>query len=75
MSNSKRIHITGTRGNWSGKREGADRASFIIENKQDAIEKGKELASKDRGQLIIHKQNGRIQEERTYGKDPYPPKG
>jgi len=26
-------------------------------------------------QLIIKKQNGRIQEERTYGQDPFPPKG
>ena len=75
MTSSKRIRITGTRGNWAGKREGASRASFTTDNKREAIDKGKELAKKNEGQLVIHKQNGRIQEERTYGKDPFPPKG
>ena len=75
MPNPKRIHITGERGNWRVKREGAKKASFTADTKQAAIEKGKELAQKDKGQLLIHKQGGQIQEERTYRKDPFPPKG
>lgn len=75
MPNAKRIHITGERGQWRGVREGAERASFTTDTKQDAIEQGRQLAKKDGGELIIHKANGRIQEERTYGRDPYPPKG
>ena len=37
---------------------------------------GKELAKKaPLGQIKIHKQDGTIQTEHTYGQDPYPPKG
>jgi hypothetical protein len=28
------------------------------------------VAKSQRGRLVIHRQDGRIQEERTYGKDP-----
>jgi hypothetical protein len=36
----------------------------------------KELAkSFPKAQGVIHKQNGKIQTEYTYGSDPYPPKG
>jgi len=75
MANSKRIHITGERGNWRGVREGGERATFTAPTKQAAIEKGRAQAQKEQGQLIIHKTDGKIQEERTYGKDPFPPKG
>ena len=44
--------------------------------KDVAVEKGRRLAkAEDLGQLVIKKQNGRIQEERTYGADPFPPRG
>jgi len=75
MPNSNRIHITGTRGNWHGVREGNERASFTTDNKEDAIQRGRELAKKDHGELIIHGQDNLIQEERSYGHDPYPPEG
>ena len=75
MSTSKRVHITENQGKWRGRREGADRASFTARTKEEAIEKDKDLAQKEQGQLIIHKRDGQIQEERTYGKDPFPPKG
>jgi len=58
-------------GDWAVKREGADRASSIHDQKEDAIERAKELA-KDAplGQIIIHKKDGTIQTEHTYRKDP-----
>lgn len=75
MPNPKRLHITGHRGNWKGKREGSERASFKADTKAEAIGKGRDLVKKEKGQIIIHKTDGTIQEERTYGKDPFPPKG
>jgi len=40
------------------------------------IDQARKLAkSKPLGQIVIHKSDGKIQTERTYGRDPYPPKG
>jgi hypothetical protein len=44
--------------------------------KDPAVGRGRSIAkAAPLGQLIIKKEDGRIQEERTYGKDPHPPKG
>lgn len=60
---------------WGVERRGAQRASGHFDTKKEAVERGRELASKQKGRLVVHKQDGTIQEERTYRKDPYPPKG
>lgn len=61
---------------WQVKKAGNDQATSVHENKQEAIEAGRDLA-KDQalGQLKIHKTDGTIQEERTYGDDPAGTKG
>ena len=72
MSKREKIHIVPREnGDWAVKREGAGKASSVHNEKQEAIERGKELA-KDAplGQIIIHKRDGTIQTEHTYGEDP-----
>jgi hypothetical protein len=39
------------------------------------VQRGRELAKGQKGRIVIRKQDGTIQEERTYRKDPYPPPG
>jgi hypothetical protein len=76
MSQRAKYHITPKGDQWQVKREGADRAANIFDNKADAVDRGRDLAKNaDPGQLIIHKQDGKFQTEHTYGKDPYPPEG
>lgn len=77
MSNRKVYHVTKNPGvGWDIKKEGGERASGHFDTKTDAISRGKELAkSGGLGQIKIHGQDGKIQTEHTYGKDPYPPKG
>jgi len=77
MAKRKTYHvIPGTDGCWKVKEEKASRASNSHETKAEAVERAKELAkNQDLGQVVIHKQDGTIQTEHTYGKDPYPPKG
>lgn len=77
MSRRKKFHVTPTgSGNWKVIRQGGSKASGIFENKTEAIERGRELAKKNRlGQLIIHKKDGKFQTEYTYGEDPFPPEG
>jgi uncharacterized protein YdaT len=64
-------HVVSSDKGWSVKRENSQRASSTHNIKQDAIQRGKELAnSSSEGQLIIHRKDGKIQTEYTYGNDP-----
>lgn len=77
MANRKIYHVTPNKeGGWNVKGQRASRASSTHESKADAVDRGRELAkSQSLGQLVIHKQDGTIQTEHTYGQDPCPPKG
>lgn len=71
------IHVTPDgRGGWNAKKPGATRASKNFDRKQDAVDYGRAKAKQATlGQLVIHKKDGKIQTEYTYGNDPFPPKG
>ena len=77
MSKRKVYHVTPTSGGgWDVQKQGGQRPSGHFDTKDQAIDRGRELAKAgELGQLKIHKKNGTIQNEYTYGKDPYPPKG
>jgi len=77
MASRKTYHVTPkSDGGWNVKAEKAGRASSIHGEKADAVDRARDLAkSQPLGQVVIHKKDGTIQTEYTYGKDPYPPKG
>ncbi len=77
MANRKTYHVTPKKdGGWNVKGQGASRASSTHDTKAEAVNRGREVAkSQPLGQLVIHKQDGTIQTEHTYGQDPHPPKG
>jgi hypothetical protein len=54
--------------------ENATEVSATYRTKREGLEHAKEIVSAAKGSLLIHKMNGQIQEERTYGVDP-PTKG
>jgi hypothetical protein len=60
---------------WAVQREGTDRADSLHDTKDDAMDRGVELAKAANGQLRIKGRDGQIQDERTYTNDPLPPKG
>ena len=63
-------------GTWKGKARGAERASIVGDTKAEVMSRTIEIAKNQQdSQVIIHKKDGEIQEERTYGNDPHPPKG
>jgi hypothetical protein len=69
-------HVTGSRGDWTVRRAGADRAAGKHDTKADAVADAKSRAkAAPEGQVVIHKSNGRIQTEHTYDADPNPPTG
>lgn len=77
MANRTVFHVTkNQKYGWDVKRQGAKRVSTNQNTKAEAVANGRKLAKNEMlGQLVIHKQNGQIQTEHTYGKDPHPPKG
>jgi hypothetical protein len=80
MAKAKRtvVHVVPNKkkGGWDVKKEGGKRPSAHADRKSDAVARGKELAKKTPlGQIKIHKQDGKIQTEHTYGQDPEKYKG
>jgi hypothetical protein len=61
---------------WKGQATGNKKASSTGETKEEIVQRMAEIArNQGNSQLRIYKQNTRGYEERTYGKDPHPPKG
>lgn len=77
MSDRKSYHVTkNPDGTWKGKAQGGQRASTVGDTKAEVLSRTIEIAkNKPKSQVIVHKKDGKFQEERTYGKDPYPPAG
>ncbi|MET7499563.1 DUF2188 domain-containing protein [Streptomyces microflavus] len=59
---------------WQLRREQASLSNHSI--KADAVDAGRRVAKANQpSQLIVHKADGTIEAEYTYGGDPYPPQG
>lgn len=74
MTQRKTYHVTKTEEGWQGKVEGGQRASTLGNTKAEVLQKTIEIAKNYNGNsnVIIHKQNGKFQEERTYPKSSDP---
>lgn len=68
-------HVVPSGGKWSVRRTGAARASGTYETQNEAIEKARNIARNQQTELYIHGRDGRIRDRRSYGSDPFPPKG
>jgi hypothetical protein len=68
------FHVVPNGTNWQVKSGGRVLSDHVA--KQRAVDSGREyaLASKP-SQLVVHRADGTIEEEFTYGGDPYPPAG
>ena len=76
MPKRKVVHVKPNKGDWKVQTEGTEKAANIFDNKQEAIARAKEIAKNaPLGQVKIHKEDGTIQTEHTYGKDPREYKG
>lgn len=76
MSNNKNQHVTPHKdGGWQVKGAGNSRATARTETQSDAIKIARDIAIKNKSEVVIHGQNGRIREKNSYGNDPFPPEG
>ena len=74
MSNDKRIHVVPHNGEWATRREGADRVGSTHPTQADAIGAARGRAIRERGEVVIHRPDGRIRDADSYGNDPNPPR-
>ncbi|WP_296258374.1 MULTISPECIES: DUF2188 domain-containing protein [unclassified Pseudomonas] len=70
-------HITKTDKGWALTKQGAERASKTAETKAEIIKLASEFLDAKTASVKIHKEDGTIQEERTYPRsaDPSTSKG
>lgn len=61
-------------GGWNVKRGGGSRSSGHFDQKQDAIDRAREISQNQGSELVIHNQDGKISHCDSHGNDPCPPK-
>jgi len=72
---AKNIHVTHREdGSWAIIREKTKQASGLYDTQREAIELAREMARKDRVELVIHDRENRIRDKDSYGNDPCPPR-
>lgn len=72
---SNRIHVVPHDDGWATRREGADRVSRTYGTQAEATEAARTTAIRERGEVVIHRPDGRIRDANSYGNDPFPPRG
>lgn len=68
-------HVVPSGGKWKVVRSGAERATGVFRTQEEAVTRATEIARNNRSELYIHGVDGRIRDRRSYGTDPFPPKG
>jgi hypothetical protein len=61
-------------GDWVVQREGSERASFKVPNKEQAESIARDMGRRERVEVFIQRRDGTIQNRNSYGKDPFPPR-
>lgn len=72
---SKRIHVVPHGSGWATRSEGASRVGGTFRTQTQATEAARHQALRERGEVVIHRPDGRIRDSNSYGNDPFPPKG
>lgn len=76
MTRKPAIHtVPDGNGGWINRTEGSERGFGAAERKADAEQIGRESARTRQTEQMSHRKDGTIGERRSYGGDPYPPKG
>ena len=72
---SKQVFVSPDNEGWKIKVVGNQKASVIIENKADAVERAREIAINKHAELLVQNKDGTIGWRNSYGSDPRKSKG
>ncbi len=75
MMPAKKVIIAPRTDGWVVEKPENSKASFKFDTKQEAIEKGREVAKGDKAELIILNKDGKIGGKDSEGNDPIKIKG
>jgi len=70
----KNYHVVPQGDKWAVKGEKAGRADSLHGTQGKAIDRARELAKEQKGEVVIHRPDGKIRDKDSYGNDPNPPK-
>lgn len=71
----KAQHVVPRDGKWAVRKTGSDRVTKRYDTQREAIEAARKLARKQKTELYIHGEDGRIRERNSFGDDPFPRRG
>lgn len=69
----KAIHVMPSDDGWDVKEEGSGRATHF-DTQIDALRAGREMARHNRSEHIVHGRDGRVRQQDSYSRDPFPPR-
>ncbi len=69
------VHVMPADKGWRVDVEGASRPRSTHKTQSEAAKAAREIARKNRSELLIHGRNGRVRDRSTYGNDPRRTKG
>ena len=70
----KNQHVVPRKGSWAVRGEGNERVTSIHDTQREAIDAARQIAQRQRTEVVIHRPDGRIRDKDSYGNDPCPPK-
>ena len=71
---AKNQHVVPREGSWAVRGEGNERVTSIHDTQREAIDAARQIAQRQRTEVVIHRPDGRIRDKDSYGNDPCPPK-
>ena len=66
------VHVRPDPGGWAVVRAGETQARFVFPNRHDAVSAGRQLANRDRVELIVHGEDGQVVLSYDYRNNPFP---
>lgn len=71
----KNQHVVPHNEKWGVRGAGNEKVTKVADTQKQAIEIAKEIAKNQKSEVVIHRPNGEIRDNNSYGNDPFPPKG
>ena len=75
VNTGKNQHVVPHEGKWAVKGEGSKRATSVHDTQAKATERARDIARRQKSELLVHGRDGEIRSRDSFGHDPYPPKG
>jgi hypothetical protein len=71
----KNQHVVPHGKDWAVRGANNERATSIHETQTEAERAAREIAIRQRSEVVIHRRDGRIRDKNSYGNDEFPPRG